>query len=97
MDFCYCLSCDITDIVLPKVIVVVGLGELLSQRISMPFSRPLGESDDFFNLPKEKIKTLIKVYQLVFNKNAGHQTRWWSMIIFHTALVLYHASMINKT
>ena len=40
---------------LPKVIVVVGLGELLSQRISIPFPAAVGESEDFFNLPFKNI------------------------------------------
>lgn len=38
--------------VLPKAIVVVGLGELLSQRISIAFSSALGATlEVFFNLP----------------------------------------------
>ena len=44
------------SLALPKAIVVVGLGELLSQRISMPFSPALGaKSDDFPNLPLRKM------------------------------------------
>jgi hypothetical protein len=44
------------SLALPKAIVVVGLGELLSQRISMPFSPALGaKSDDFPNLPLKKM------------------------------------------